>query len=375
MVQPKIWYGYGASPDASRSWAPAARRRWAGPVYRYDAGEPVGDQVPAVLRRGALLLRVGPQLRQEVHFDSAGQRWSRSTRSCPVSSSTSRWTCGSAGRLALPAGVGHQLRRRQQRLRALPDRLHPGWPVARSPRPRGTPTSGLAPLTVQFSSAGHARPRRRRHAQLPVGLRRRQARSTAANPSHTYTANGNYTAQLKVTDNTGRSTGSANVPITVGNTAPDGHHRLARPTAACSTSATRSPYKITRHRPRGRRDRLGGIDCSRVAGRGDPGPRRPRSPDAAADRLRGHHSVLSPTAGTARRRPHHYVLEATLHRQRGSPVTARSLPMRGRGSAVLQPKRKQAEHHDQDGTIRHEAASRSAGRRREHRLPQRRHCR
>ena len=76
--------------------------------------------------------------------------------------------------------------------------------------------------------------------------------STAANPSHTYTANGNYTAQLKVTDNTGK-TGFANVPITVGNTAPvvtitdpaqRRHAELRRP-----ASRTRSPSPTPAARP------------------------------------------------------------------------------------------------------------------------------
>ena len=81
----------------------------------------------------------------------------------------------------------------------------------------GTPTSGQAPLTVQFSSAGSAdqdgQPITYRWAFGDGGT------STAANPSHTFTATGNYTAQLTVTDPDGR-TGVANVPISVGNTTP-----------------------------------------------------------------------------------------------------------------------------------------------------------
>ena len=62
------------------------------------------------------------------------------------------------------------------------------------------------------------------------------------NPSHTYTGAGNYTAQLTVTDPGGR-TAVANVPITVGNTAPTVDHRRSRRTAASSTGATRSPTR------------------------------------------------------------------------------------------------------------------------------------
>ena len=81
----------------------------------------------------------------------------------------------------------------------------------------GTPTSGPAPLTVQFSSAG---------SRDPDGGALTYAwafgdgdTSTEANPSHTYATTGNYTAQLTVTNPNGRSA-VANVPITVGNTAP-----------------------------------------------------------------------------------------------------------------------------------------------------------
>ncbi|MBF9133228.1 ThuA domain-containing protein [Plantactinospora sp. S1510] len=79
------------------------------------------------------------------------------------------------------------------------------------------PTSGPSPLTVAFSSAG---------SRDPDGGPITYAwtfgdggTSTAPNPTHTYSGPGNYTAQLTVTGDTGR-TAVANVPVTVGNTAP-----------------------------------------------------------------------------------------------------------------------------------------------------------
>ncbi|MER5409152.1 PQQ-dependent sugar dehydrogenase [Streptomyces sp. NPDC002769] len=78
-------------------------------------------------------------------------------------------------------------------------------------------TSGRTPLAVAFSSAGSTDPDgdALSHAwNFGDG-----ATSTAANPSHTYTTNGQYTATLKVTDTTGKSA-TASVQITVGNTAP-----------------------------------------------------------------------------------------------------------------------------------------------------------
>jgi ABC-type nitrate/sulfonate/bicarbonate transport system permease component len=68
-------------------------------------------------------------------------------------------------------------------------------PVAKA---TATPTNGDAPLNVQFSSAGSTDPdpgsTLSYHWTFGDGTT-----STAAGPSHTYTANGNYTAQLKVT--------------------------------------------------------------------------------------------------------------------------------------------------------------------------------
>ncbi|WP_369375477.1 ThuA domain-containing protein [Promicromonospora sp. Populi] len=78
-------------------------------------------------------------------------------------------------------------------------------------------TDGHAPLAVQFSSDGTTHP-----GGEPLTLHwdfGDGTTSTEADPSHTYTENGSYTAQLTATDATGAS-GVANVTIVVGNTAP-----------------------------------------------------------------------------------------------------------------------------------------------------------
>lgn len=83
----------------------------------------------------------------------------------------------------------------------------PGLPIANA---SATPTSGSAPLTVQFSSAG---------SSAPGGAIASYSwnfgdggNSTAANPSHTYTSAGNYTATLTVTDN---NNASANATVII----------------------------------------------------------------------------------------------------------------------------------------------------------------
>jgi glucose/arabinose dehydrogenase/PKD repeat protein len=78
-------------------------------------------------------------------------------------------------------------------------------------------TSGQAPLAVTFSSAGSSDPE---GGALSYSWSFGDGTSsTAANPSKTYTANGTYTVTLTVRDAEGL-TGTANVTITVGNTAP-----------------------------------------------------------------------------------------------------------------------------------------------------------
>lgn len=76
----------------------------------------------------------------------------------------------------------------------------------------GTPLSGSAPLAVTFSSAGSSDPN---GTSLTYNWTFGDGTSsTAANPSHTYSANGNYTAQLTVSDGTNNATATA-IAITV----------------------------------------------------------------------------------------------------------------------------------------------------------------
>src|SRR5690606_22165352 len=78
-------------------------------------------------------------------------------------------------------------------------------------------TDGPAPLAVQFSSDGSRHP-----SGEPITLHWDFGDGTTsdeADPVHTYTENGSYTAQLTATDATG-AVGVANVTVVVGNTAP-----------------------------------------------------------------------------------------------------------------------------------------------------------
>jgi len=81
-----------------------------------------------------------------------------------------------------------------------------------------SPNAGLAPLSVQFSSAGSSDP-----YGLPLtyswDFGDGSPVSTSANPSHIYTTTGTYTATLTVSN--GTQNASASIQIVVGNTPPN----------------------------------------------------------------------------------------------------------------------------------------------------------
>jgi putative flippase GtrA len=81
------------------------------------------------------------------------------------------------------------------------------------------PLTGLAPLTVRFSSAGTNDPAGDRMVYAWYYDAAGVVDSREANPTFTYTENGVFDATLRVTDTTGRMA-SASVTVIVGNTPP-----------------------------------------------------------------------------------------------------------------------------------------------------------
>ncbi|MEU4836510.1 PQQ-dependent sugar dehydrogenase, partial [Streptosporangium sp. NPDC023615] len=116
-------------------------------------------------------------------------------------------------------------------------------------------TSGPAPLTVNFSSAGSSDPE---GGALTYSWNFGDGTtSTAANPSKTYSTNGAYTATLTVRDPQGL-TGSASVSVSVGNTAPTVTLTTPGDGQLFSFGDT-VPFQVTVSDPED-----GTIDCSKV---------------------------------------------------------------------------------------------------------------
>jgi PKD repeat protein len=121
-----------------------------------------------------------------------------------------------------------------------------------------TPTSGTAPLTVKFDSAGSSDPDPGESISFAWDFTNDGTVDSAdPAPSHTYTANGTYTAKLTVTDSSGK-TAVLTRTITVGNTAP-----VVTVTSPVGGSffdwGDEVPFEVTVTDPED-----GPVDCSRV---------------------------------------------------------------------------------------------------------------
>ncbi|QQQ73978.1 PQQ-dependent sugar dehydrogenase [Saccharothrix sp. 6-C] len=187
----------------------------AAPVYRYDAANPSSIKFPAALDGHVFATEFGRRWIKTIDVNadgSAGQVSDFPWRGTQVMDAT----FGPDGALyVLDYGTGWGSGDASSALYRI--EYNPAGNKAPTARAAADRVSGSAPLTVNFSSAGSSDPEGGALAyswNFGDGTT-----STAANPSHTYTANGQYSVTLTVTDVGGRS-GAANVSISVGNTAP-----------------------------------------------------------------------------------------------------------------------------------------------------------
>ncbi|WP_119582361.1 ThuA domain-containing protein [Streptomyces europaeiscabiei] len=350
IVAPNMWYGYGVSPNFPELGS-GGSGPMGGPVYRYDAANPSETKFPPYYDGVHFFYEWSRHTVKEVHFDSA----TAVTRTNPFMPAAKflkpmDMEFGPDGSLyLLEWGNNFSGGNNDSGLYRI-DYNHGGRsPIAKA---TGTPTNGNAPLNVQFSSAGSTDPDPGNtlsyHWTFGDGTT-----STAANPSHTYTANGTYTAQLKVTDNTGK-TAFANVPITVGNSAPI--VTLTIPSnGGMLDFGDRVPYKVSVSDPGG-----APIDCAKVFV--NPALGHDDHQHETTD-----HPGCSGTIDTTLLGGHpdganlYYVLNAR-YTDDGGPGGAN--PLTGYAQAILQPKHKQAEFYtDQSGVQIVEQAGAESGKR------------
>jgi PKD repeat protein len=218
-------------------------------VYRFDAANPSATKFPAELEGHYLAAEFGRRWLRLVHVNTdatAGQIDNFPWRGTQIIDTA----FGPDGAFyVLDYGTGNN-DSGVFRIDYVPQGNQP--PIARAGANR---TSGISPLTVNFSSAGSSDPEG--GALTFTWDFGDGTTSTAANPSHTYNGNAVRTVTLTARDPAGR-TASTNLTITVGNTAPT--VTLSTPASGALFSfGDAVAYTITVNDPED-----GTIDCNRV---------------------------------------------------------------------------------------------------------------
>ncbi|MFE4799955.1 ThuA domain-containing protein [Streptomyces sp. NPDC056708] len=337
IQQPEIWYGYGESNEfpevGSGGSAPMS-----GPVYHYDKKNPSTTKFPAYFEGAGFFYEWSRNFVKEVRFDKDQKLLKiNDFLSSQKFNKPMDMTFGPDGSLyVLEWGSSFGGGNNDSGLYRIDYAQGQRAPVAKA---AASATDGPVPLKVDFSSEG---------SNDPDGDTLTYAwdfdgdgtyDSTDANPSHTYTVKGDFAAQLKVTDSTGKS-GYANIPVTAGNTAPK--VTIDFPVSGKLIEfGDKIPYKVTVTDPED-----GPVDCSKVTvnpALGHDDHEHPTTDipgcEGTVDTgdLGGHPEGADLT----------YVLNAKYTDKGGDGVSA----LTGYGRAVLQPKHKQAEYYDaQSGT-------------------------
>jgi len=201
-------------------------------------------------------------------------------------------------------------------------------------------TSGTAPLTVAFSSAGSRDPEGDPLTYSWDFDGDGSTDATDADPTHTYGGNGTFTSRLTVTDGAGR-TGTATERIVVGND---------RPTVTIKRPANGGVYDYG--------DRLsfevevtdpqdGAVDCGRVRVETALGHNEHAHGDQSFTGCTG--TVTVPAAWEPDTQSSFYVISASYTDDGGAEGTP---ALTGSDAAVLQPRTKQAEHFSRQSGVK-----------------------
>ncbi|WP_433304801.1 PQQ-dependent sugar dehydrogenase [Actinoplanes sp. CA-030573] len=247
------WIRYGGDAGSPPEFGGGSESPMAGPVYHYDAANPSATKFPSSLDGHFFAGEFGRGWIKPIHLNGDGSvaeiadfPWN--------GKQVMDMAFGPDGSLyVLDYGTGYFNGDANSALYRY-DYVGSGnkSPTAVAAADR---TSGQAPLTVAFSSAGSSDPEGGALAfawNFGDG-----STSTSANPTHTFGSNGTYNVNLTVTDPQG-ATGTAGIQIGVGNTAPTvqitapGNGRLV-------SFADTVPYRIVVTDPED-----SSIDCSKV---------------------------------------------------------------------------------------------------------------
>jgi glucose/arabinose dehydrogenase/type 1 glutamine amidotransferase len=214
-----LWYPYDSSPEFPELDGSGGRTAMGGPVYHYKTNVVNAKKLPAYYDNTLFIWEWSRNYIKEVKMDESGNVLKISpflpsfAFKRPID-----LKIGPDGCIYLIEwGTGYNGSNPDARLVRIEYTGGSHSPVAMA---KGTPDSGLAPLTVQFSSAGTYDPDTNDVVSLAWSFfGDGTTNSTAASPSFTYTNTGYYQAQLTVRDLLGNQS-VADVPIVVGNTRP-----------------------------------------------------------------------------------------------------------------------------------------------------------
>jgi PKD repeat protein/glucose/arabinose dehydrogenase len=339
IVPANIWYSYGDPPEPEFDGLPGGGAPMGGPRYHFDASNPNPRKFPEYYDDKWFIYEWNSNYIKSLDFDDGGVP--RNIESFMPSTAIKRpmdMDFGPDGAMYLIEwGTGFGGNNDDSgvyRIEYAKD-LRPPRITAADAQPR----EGLAPLEVTFGV----------EASDPDGGPLTYlwefgdgATSAEPDPTHTYTANGYYTAKLTVADEQG-DTAVRNFPISVGNTAPDVTIELP-PEGAIAAFGEEIPYRL---RIEDAEDAE--IDCTRAVVQVFLGhdehahPMTEYTPDAdcegtvrtEADAAHGDTANIFP------------ILEA-----RYTDTGAEGLePLTGRDLNRLQPRRKQAEFFTATGRL------------------------
>ncbi|GGS07502.1 hypothetical protein GCM10010252_52900 [Streptomyces aureoverticillatus] len=337
LTLPEVWYGYGASKEFPEMGT-GGSAPMSGPVYRYDPKNPSKTKFPQYFDGANFFYEWARDSVKEMRFDTSGKLLKINDFLKPVKfTKPMDMTFGPDGSLyVLEWGSEFGGGNNDSGLYRVDYAQGQRIPIAKA---KASATNGPVPLKADFSSEGSKDPDGDPLAYAWDFDGDGTYDSTDPNPSHTYTTKGDFNAQLKVTDSTGRS-GYANIPITAGNTAPK--VTVETPVdGKLITFGDKIPYKVKVTDPED-----GQIDCSKVfvnPALGHDDHEHPTTDipgcEGTVDTgdLGGHPEGADLT----------YVLNAKYTDKGASGTSA----LTGYGRSVLQPGHKQAEYHDdQSGT-------------------------